>query len=86
MRPDGIDDFISPGADDKTKLQNGLRMAAMPAPLGGILVGVVLVATLAVRAEVPRKLGRKVVLPGMALAGFSMLPEDIASTSSVFHA
>jgi hypothetical protein len=24
--------------------------------------------------------------PGMALAGFSILPEDIASTSSVFHA
>jgi rhamnose transport system permease protein len=47
-------------------LQNGLRMAARPAPLAGILVGVVLVATLAVRAEVPRKLGRKVAL---AIAG-----------------
>jgi len=50
-------------------LQNGLRMAAMPAPLAGILVGVVLVAALAVRAEVPRKLGRKVVL---AIAGGSL--------------
>ena len=30
-------------------LQNGLRMAAMPAPLAGILVGVVLVVTVAMR-------------------------------------
>ena len=32
-------------------LQNGLRMAALPAPLGGILVGVVLVVALALRPE-----------------------------------
>jgi hypothetical protein len=50
MRRDDIDDFINPGADDKTKLQNGLR---------------------------PSRNG---------VVGFSMLPDDIASTSSVFHA
>ena len=57
-------------------LQNGLRMAAMPAPLAGILVGAVLVVTVALRgpgreeeAGTPRPFARRRLAVAVA-AGF----------------